>query len=96
MENSIDTAGLVNISAVLIDPALPKEVKIHSFIRQTNNSPYRFISGNHEIISVFDDNAPSFESNFKRFSQTTNSTFLLGGAIIDNEKGNLNKDNPTP
>jgi len=96
MKNNTLSAGLVNLSSVHIDPALPKEDKIKSFIRQTNYSPCHFISGKHEIISVFDDNAPSLESNFKRFTQTTNSTFLTDCVIIDNEKGELNYINPTP
>ena len=95
MKNNTHSAGLVDLSSILIDPALPKEDKIKSFIRQTNNSPCHFISGKHEIISVFDDNAPLLESNFKRFTQMTNSTFLTNGVIIDNE-GELNYDNPAP
>ena len=82
MKNNTYNAGLVDISTILINPALPKEEKINTFIRQTNNNPYHFICGKYEIISVFDDNAPSLENNFKRFTQTTNSTFLTGDAII--------------
>ena len=82
MKNNTYITDLVDISAIQINPALPKEEKIKSFIRQTNNNPCHFICGKHEIISVFDDNAPSLENNFKRFTQTTNSTFLTSGAII--------------
>jgi len=82
MKNNTNSAELIDISTIKINPALPKEEKILLFIHQTNNNPYHFLCGKYKIISVFDDNAPSLENNFKRFTQTTNSTFLTGDAII--------------
>ena len=67
MNTEARTDGLVDISTVKIDQSLSKDEKAVSFVRQTNYSPYCFISGKYVVTSSFDMSAPTLESNIKRF-----------------------------
>jgi len=76
VEECISHNGLVNIRTVLIDQRLSKDDKVISFVRQTNNNPYCFVSGRFIVTASFEKNAPTLENNYERFTALTNSTFL--------------------
>jgi hypothetical protein len=96
MNDNTIPARLADIASISINPALPKEEKISSFVRQANYSPYSLISGKFQIEAEFDSDAPALECTYKRFAKMTSSTILIEGAIIGGEKGKMNTVRPAP
>lgn len=59
-----DGEPLVDIREITIDPSLPKEERIASFVEQIRN-PYRFRCGDFIVNASFPENGPTIEDCLK-------------------------------
>ncbi len=65
MNNSLNPQDLVDIRDVCVDKDLPKQERIHEFVRQIKD-PYHFRCGKFVVTARFAEDGPTLEECLQR------------------------------